>query len=283
MTAENINFAELLHQYGIQPKKSLGQNFLFDGNIINQIIDLAGITAGTTVLEIGAGPGNLTRALAARANRVVAVELDQRFLPLLELAGSKYPNLEVIHANILSVNLDELMRAAGYTVVANLPYYITSAVIRKLLETRLKPARLALTVQKEVASRICAQAGELSLLAVSVRVYGAPRLALSIPAGAFYPAPKVDSAVILIDTHPVPLLPTEHLGLFFRIVKAGFSQKRKMMRNTLSAGMRISIPECERLLRMAGIDPSRRAQTLEPAEWVTLTGEFIRQNPKIDA
>jgi 16S rRNA (adenine1518-N6/adenine1519-N6)-dimethyltransferase len=283
MTAENINFAELLRQYGIQPKKSLGQNFLFDGNLINQIIDLAGITAGTTVLEIGAGPGNLTRALAIRAKRVVAIELDQRFMPLLELASLKHPNLEVIHANILSVNLDELMRSAGYIVVANLPYYITSAVIRKLLETRLKPARLALTVQKEVASRICAQAGELSLLAVSVRVYGVPRLALSIPAGAFFPVPKVDSAVILIDTHPAPLLPTEHLKLFFRIVKAGFSQKRKMLRNTLSAGMRIPIPECERLLKMAGIDPSRRAQTLEPAEWVTLTGEFIRQNPKIDA
>jgi len=283
MIPENIDFAKLLHQYGIQPKKSLGQNFLFDGDIINQIIDLAGITAGMTALEIGAGPGNLTRALAARAGRVVAVELDQRFLPLLELAGSTHPNLEVIHANILSLDLDELMHAAGYIVVANLPYYITSAVIRKLLETRLKPARLVLTVQKEVASRICARAGELSLLAVSVRVYGEPRLVLSIPAGAFYPTPKVDSAVILIDTHPAPLVSMENLGLFFRIVKAGFSQKRKMLRNTLSAGMRIPIPECEQLLGAVGIDPSRRAQTLEPAEWVILTGEFIRQNPKIDA
>ena len=283
MTSEYIDFAGLLRQYGIQPKKSLGQNFLFDGTIIDQIIDLAGITADTTALEIGAGPGNLTRPLAIHAKRVVAIELDQRFMPLLELAGLKYPNLEVIHANILSVNLDELMQGAGYIVVANLPYYITSAVIRKLLETQMKPARLVLTVQKEVASRICARAGELSMLAVSVRVYGIPRLALSIPAEAFYPVPKVDSAVILIDTHPAPLIPSGHLRLFFRIVKAGFSQKRKMMRNTLSAGMRIPIPECERLLKMAGIDPSRRAQTLEPSEWVTLTDEFIRQNPKIDA
>ncbi len=277
------NFAKLLRDQGIQPKKSLGQNFLFNTNIINQIIDLAGINPVTTVLEIGAGPGNLTRALADRAGRVVAVELDQRFLPLLEDAGSSHSNLEVIHANILDLDLDNVMGTAGYIVVANLPYYITSAVIRKLLETHRKPARLVLTVQKEVALRICARAGELSLLAVSVQVYGAPHLELTIPAGAFYPSPKVDSAVILIDTHAEPLLPAEDLALFFRIVKAGFSQKRKMLRNTLSAGMRLNIPECEQLLVSAGIDPTRRAQTLEPSEWVKLTGEFIRQNSKKDA
>jgi 16S rRNA (adenine1518-N6/adenine1519-N6)-dimethyltransferase len=283
MSTKNINFAELLHQHGIQPKKSLGQNFLFNENIINQIIDLSGITSNTTALEIGAGPGNLTRSLAAHAGRVVAVELDQRFLPLLEMAGSEFPNLEVIHANILKLNLDELMGTAGYVVVANLPYYITSAVIRKLLETHLKPSRLALTVQKEVAARICARAGEMSLLAVSVQVYGSPRLALTIPADAFYPTPKVDSAVILIDTHSTPLLPVENLPLFFRIVKAGFSQKRKMLRNTLSAGMRLKIPDCEMILKNADIDPARRAQTLEPVEWVNLTDEFIRQNSKKDA
>ncbi len=283
MTAENINFAELLRQYGIQPKKSLGQNFLFDTNIINNLIRLSGVSTDTTVLEIGAGPGNLTRALADHARRVVAVELDQRFMPLLELAGSQHPNLEVIYDNILSINLDALMRDPGYVVVANLPYYITSAVIRKLLETHLKPSRLALTVQKEVASRICARPGELSLLAVSVRVYGSPSLALAIPAGAFYPAPKVDSAVILIETHPAPLLPEENLEAFFRIVKAGFSQKRKKLRNTLSAGLRIPLLECEQMLKSVDIDPSRRPQTLDPAEWVALTDEFIRKNPKKDA
>ena len=283
MNAELPNFARLLREYGIQPKKSLGQNFLFDANIINQLIDLADISPAMTVLEIGAGPGNLTRALADRAGRVVAVELDQRFLPLLEQAGNNHPNLEIIHANILDLDLDTLMGAAGYTVVANLPYYITSAVIRKLLETHHRPSRLVLTVQKEVAHRICARAGELSLLAVSVQVYGEPHLALTIPAGAFYPSPKVDSAVVLIDTHPKPLLPAEELALFFRIVKAGFSQKRKMLRNTISAGMRLKVPDCERLLLSAGIDPARRPQTLEPSEWVKLTGEFIRQNSKLDA
>jgi 16S rRNA (adenine1518-N6/adenine1519-N6)-dimethyltransferase len=283
MSNDLPNFAQLLRNQGIQPKKSLGQNFLFNANIINQIIDLAGIHPASTALEIGAGPGNLTRALAIRAGRVVAVELDQRFLPLLEDARANHSNLEIIHANILDLDLDTLMGTAGYIVVANLPYYITSAVIRKLLETHRKPARLVLTVQKEVAHRICARAGELSLLAVSVRAYGEPRLELTIPAGAFYPSPKVDSAVVLIDTHSEPLLPAENLTLFFRIVKAGFSQKRKMLRNTLSAGMRLNVPECEQLLLTAGIDPTRRAQTLEPSEWVKLTGEFIRQNSKKDA
>jgi 16S rRNA (adenine1518-N6/adenine1519-N6)-dimethyltransferase len=283
MNTENLNFPDLLRQHGILPKKSLGQNFLFDKNIISQIIGLAGITAQTTVLEIGAGPGNLTRNLANCSRRVVAVELDGRFLPLLEQAGASHPNLEVVHANILKLDLDTLMGNAGYIVVANLPYYITSAVIRKLLETQLKPSCLVLTVQKEVALRLCAKPGELSLLAVSVRVYGEPRLAMNIPAGAFYPVPKVDSAVVLINTHPSPLIPVENLTLFFRIVKAGFSQKRKMLRNTIAAGLRIPQPVCEQLLSAAGIDPARRAQTLDPAEWVKLTYEFIRQNPNLDA
>ncbi|MGB8252686.1 MAG: rRNA adenine dimethyltransferase family protein, partial [Anaerolineaceae bacterium] len=177
MTTDIRNFPELLRQHGITPKKSLGQNFLFDENIINSIVDLASITSETTVLEIGAGPGNLTNILAERAKRVVAVELDQRFLPLLELVGSHRPNLEIIHGNILKLDLDQIMGKQGYVVVANLPYYITSAVIRQLLETRLKPARLVLTVQKEVAVRICAKAGEMSLLSVSVQVFGEPRLA----------------------------------------------------------------------------------------------------------
>jgi 16S rRNA (adenine1518-N6/adenine1519-N6)-dimethyltransferase len=283
MSNDLPNFSRLLREYGIQPKKSLGQNFLFDPNIINQIIDLAGITPGMPVLEIGAGPGNLTQALAARAGRVVAVELDQRFLPLLEQARVRHPNLEIIHANILDLDLDTLMGSPDYIVVANLPYYITSAVIRKLLETHHKPTRLVLTVQKEVAHRICAKAGELSLLAVSVQVYGEPHLGLTIPAGAFYPSPKVDSAVVVIKTHPIPLLPAKDLAPFFRMVKAGFSQKRKMLRNTLSAGLRLNVRECEALLLSASIDPARRAQTLELSEWVNLTTGFIRQNSKMDA
>lgn len=283
MSMKNQIFPELLRQHGITPKKSLGQNFLFDENIINHIADLAGITTETSVLEIGAGPGNLTRILTARASRVVAVELDQRFLPLLDLLANNNPNLEIIHGNILKLDLDKLMGVQGYVVVANLPYYITSAVLRQLLESRLKPSRLVLTVQREVAERICAKAGEMSLLAVSVQIFGLPHLAANIPAGAFYPPPKVDSSVILIDTHVEPLIAPEQLGDFFRLVKAGFSQKRKMLRNTISAGMHLSIQEGTRLLKSAGIDPTRRAQTLELGEWASLTGKFISQKMNSDA
>ncbi len=283
MMIENQNLPELLRQYGITPKKSLGQNFLFDENIIDHIADLAGITRETTVLEIGAGPGNLTRRLALRAGRVVAVEMDQRFLPLLEVASTEHPNLEILHGNILKLDIDKVMGKQGYIVVANLPYYITSAVIRQLLETRLKPARLVLTVQKEVAIRICAKPGEMSLLAVSVQVFGDPHLAAHIPAGAFFPPPKVDSSVLIIDTHTESLVPPAQLAVFFQLVKAGFSQKRKMLRNTLSAGMRLSIPDGECLLRAAGIDPTRRAQTLELDEWARLTTIYISQKSNLDA
>ncbi|MBN2257326.1 MAG: ribosomal RNA small subunit methyltransferase A [Anaerolineaceae bacterium] len=283
MNSNKSNFPDLLRQHGIQPKKSLGQNFIFDENIIHRIIELAGISSRTPVLEIGAGPGNMTRGLVACGGRVVAIELDDRFLPLLEQLAASHPNLEIVHANVLKLDLDTLMGSVGYLVVANLPYYITSAVIRKLLETRQKPIRLALTVQKEVALRICAKPGELSVLAVSVRIYGEPQLSMNIPAGAFYPMPKVDSAVVLIHTHPSPLIPKEHTDHFFRIVKAGFSQKRKMLRNTIAAGMHLTQPACEHLFKSAGIDPTRRAQTLDIAEWIALTEEFIRQNPNLDA
>jgi len=214
---------------------------------------------------------------------MVAVELDQRFLPLLEIASSKHPNLEIIHGNILKLDLDQIMGKQGYIVVANLPYYITSAVIRQLLETRLKPARLVLTVQKEVAIRICARPGELSVLAVSVQVFGDPYLAAHVPASAFYPSPKVDSSVLIIQTHSEPLLPASQLAVFFQLVKAGFSQKRKMLRNTLSAGMRLSVPDCERLLSAAGIDPARRAQTVAIGEWIHLTSIYISQKSNSDA
>jgi 16S rRNA (adenine1518-N6/adenine1519-N6)-dimethyltransferase len=155
-------------------------------------------------------------------------------------------------------------------VAANIPYYITSALLRHLLEAPNPPSRLILTVQKEVADRICAQVGDLSLLALSVQVYSSPKIAAKIPAGAFYPAPKVDSAVVRIDLYPQPLIEPDKLDKYFRLIKAGFSQKRKTLRNAISAGMRWSKDETEKILADAGIDPQRRAQTLSLDEWKSL-------------
>ncbi|MFM8323185.1 MAG: ribosomal RNA small subunit methyltransferase A, partial [Chloroflexota bacterium] len=159
---------------------------------------------------------------------------------------------------------------APYRVAANIPYYITSALIRRLLETHPAPQRVVLTVQREVAERICAAPGDMSLLALSVQVFGRPQIAGRIPAGAFYPPPKVDSAIIRIDLYPQPIAPADRLDDFFRLAKAGFSQKRKTLRNALSGGMRWNAAETGQHLQAAGIDPQRRAETLALDEWLAL-------------
>jgi len=180
---------------------------------------------------------------------------------------SPWKNVELIHGDILKLDPDKIMGKPGYLVVANIPYYITSAVIRHLLESRSKPERLVLTVQQEVAGRICATAGEMNLLALSVQVYGKPQVCAQIPADAFYPSPKVDSSVVRVDIYSQSVIEMEHINTFFRLIKAGFSQKRKTLRNALSAGLRLSTEQVERLLQAAGIDPQRRAQTLNLFEW----------------
>ena len=176
-------------------------------------------------------------------------------------------NVRVVNGNILDLNISEIIDQPNYLVVANIPYNITSAIIRHLLESDPKPRRVVLTIQKEVAERICAKPGDLSLLALSVQVYGKPSIAASIPASAFLPAPKVDSAILRIDIYNEPLIPTELLKTFFKLTKAGFGQKRKTLRNSLSAGLQISPTQAEALLTSAGIDFMRRAETLSIDEW----------------
>jgi 16S rRNA (adenine1518-N6/adenine1519-N6)-dimethyltransferase len=222
------------------------------------------------VLEIGPGLGSLTRYLAVSAREVLAVELDKNLIPPLQAVLTPYENVRLIHGDVLKLSPKDLIAESGYLVVANIPYYITSAVIRHLLESDPKPRRIVLTIQKEVAQRICARPGDLSLLALSVQVYGKPRIATHIPADAFYPAPKVDSAVLVIDIYPAPQVNEETLDRFFQLVKAGFSQKRKTMRNSLSAGLHISTTEAAALLTRANIDPMRRAETLSIEEWERL-------------
>jgi 16S rRNA (adenine1518-N6/adenine1519-N6)-dimethyltransferase len=265
-----LNTNVLLRRYGLRPDKRLGQNFLEDPQALETVAAEAGIGPEDTVLEIGSGLGSLTRYLAGQAAKVIAVELDDRLLPPLKFVLSEYHNVRLVHGDILKLPPSELVDQPGYLVVANIPYYITSAIIRHLLENDPSPRRIVLTIQKEVAERICAAPGELSLLALSVQVYGQPRMAAHIPAEAFHPAPQVDSAVLVIDIHPAPLVPAALLEGFFQLIKAGFAQKRKTLRNSLSAGLRIPAAEAESLLKSAGIDPMRRAETLSIPEWQRL-------------
>ena len=276
-----ISIPTLLRKYGLRPSKGLGQNFLADENALRKIVDAAEISSGDIVLEVGPGLGSLTRYIALCARAVIAVELDKKMLPALHETLAPFENVEIVLGDILEQNPVELLKAfqpsvekrdhPPYKVVANIPYYITSALIRHLLEAEIQPHSMILTVQKEVAQRICEQPPKMSLLSLSVQVYGQPQIAAKIPAGAFYPPPKVDSAVVKIDLYPEPLIPTPLLPLFFRLAKAGFAQKRKTLNNTLSAGLQWSKDQTRELLEEANIDPQRRAQTLSLNEWQTLT------------
>ncbi len=279
MNPAPLDVPELLRRYGLRPDKRLGQNFLIDPAALQRVVAAAQIAPEDSVLEIGPGLGGLTRLLALQASRVVAVELDASLLPPLREAIQPFFNIELIQGDILALDPSSLMKTAGYLVVANIPYYITSALIRHLLEADRPPKRLVLTVQREVAERICAAPGKMNLLALSVQVYGAPHIAGHIPAGAFYPAPKIDSAVVRVDLFPQPRISPQHLDLFFRLAKAGFSQKRKTLRNALAGGMHWPAAQAQANLSAAGIDPQRRAETLSLDEWKGLVGLVAASAP----
>ncbi len=274
MTAAEIpplNIHELLRIYDLRPNRRLGQNFLVEERHLHKIVQTAEISGENIVLEIGAGLGSLTRHLAVLAKEVVAIEIDPRLLPPLSQVLQPFPNVRLIEGDILNMDPVELVSEQSYIVVANIPYYITSALIRHLLEADPKPSRLVLTVQKEVAERICAEPGEMSLLALSVQVYGQPAIKLRIPAGAFYPVPAINSAVVRIDPYPAPLIQPDRINTFFHLAKAGFSQKRKNLRNALSGGMHWPKDATTAILLDAGINPKRRAETLALEEWFALT------------
>jgi 16S rRNA (adenine1518-N6/adenine1519-N6)-dimethyltransferase len=269
-----LNIPELMKQFGLRPKKGLGQNFLQDNLALQEIVKAAVIQPADDVLEIGSGLGNLTRYLALAAHRVIAVELDKVLFPALERVIAPYKNVRLVQGDILMLNPAALMDRPDYLVVANIPYYITSAVLRHLLESGGHPRRLVLTVQEQVARRICAGPGKMSLLALSVQVYGTPEIVSYIPAEAFFPAPKVDSAVLRVEILPDPSIPVPLMDTFFMLIKAGFSQKRKTLRNSLSGGLGIAPAEAEKMLSAAGIDPIRRAETLSLEEWGKLCNGF---------
>lgn len=266
-----------LRRHGLRPRKRLGQNFLRDRSFLKQILDAAELRAGDLVLELGAGTGVLTRALAAQARRVIAVELDDSLYDLLQAEFADVPNLELWHGNAL--DFDPCNRLAGpYKVVGNIPYYVTGPITRHFLETPCPPQLLVLMVQREVADRIVAAPGELSLLGVSVQFYARPRIVARVPAGAFYPRPKVDSALIRLVPHHLSASP-EETDRFFEVARAGFSTRRKQLVNALSAGLKIGRDTARNLLQMAHIDETRRAETLSLDEWRRLAQAWRQRAP----
>lgn len=246
------------------PKKELGQHWLTDRFILSEIADTARITKDDTVLEIGPGLGTLTSELLKRAKNVISVEFDRE---LARKLPGQFPgtNLEVVNEDILSFDLASLPK--DYIVVANVPYYITSKIVQLLMTAANKPKIAVLLVQKEVAERIAARPGDMSILAISAQVYAEATLGIEVPKEYFTPPPKVDSQVIVLSTRSQPLILPHEEKAFFRVVKAGFSAKRKKLRSSLSGGLAMSKPDVERILTAANISPDVRAEDLSLDQW----------------
>ena len=260
----------LLYAHHMRPNKAFGQNFLVDRSILLRIVEAAEIHPGDQVLELGAGTGVLTRELAKRARRVVAVELERNMLSLLGETTRNFTNVELIERNLLYVDPADIFGSEPYKLVANLPYYITAPTFRHFLESANPPRLIVVMVQYEVAQRIVAEPGDLSLLGVSIQFYGKPKIITHVPARAFYPAPKVDSAILRIDTKDEIPLTREQRDSFFRLVQAGFSERRKQLHNSLTHGLHRKDMEVRATLLAANIDPSRRAETLSIEDWLRL-------------
>jgi 16S rRNA (adenine1518-N6/adenine1519-N6)-dimethyltransferase len=273
--AELPNVRALLRLFGLRPDRRLGQNFLIDKASLEKVVAASDLQGDETVLEIGAGLGSLTVLLSKYAYKVIAVEFDRRLVPALEITIGQLSNVRLIVGDILKLNIEDLIRDPAYMVIANIPYNITSILIRKLMESAHPPERIILTVQREVAQRIVAVPGELNLLALSVQVYGEPHLVGQIPAKAFYPKPKVDSSIIRIQVHPSPIVPKELLSTFFQLTRIGFNQKRKQLGNSLSSGMGVRKEMVLEWLTDAAIDPHSRPQELELEKWISLARKVV--------
>lgn len=257
----------ILSRHGFTFSKSLGQNFLINPTVCPRMAEYSGAGQGTGVIEIGPGIGVLTNELCLLADKVVAVELDKRLLPVLDETLAEHGNVKIVNADVLKLDLHKLIAEefGGMDVVvcANLPYYITSPVIMKLLEDKLPVRAITVMVQKEAAQRICAQVGSRmsGAVTVSVNYYAEPEMLFGVSAGSFMPAPKVDSAVIRLNIREKPLVDVDEKK-FFRAVKAAFSQRRKVISNSLSSGLGMSKEEVFDLLERAGVSPSLRAEKL---------------------
>lgn len=249
------------------PKKELGQHWLRDREILAAIADDANLSKDDTVLEIGPGLGTLTSELLRQAGKVIAVEFDR---DLARKLPGQFPgtSLEVVNGDILSFDLTKLPK--GYKVVANVPYYITSKIVRALMTSTNRPGVAVLLVQKEVAERIVADLGDMSILAIATQVYAEASLGVEVPKEYFTPPPKVDSQVVILETRPFPLVAPEDEKNFFRLVKAGFSAKRKKLRSSLAGGLALDKQAVEALLTAASISPDARAEDLTIEDWCRL-------------
>ena len=270
-SSPSVQVGKLLRQSGIRPKKRLGQHFLTDEAILDTIVVAAELSPEDIVVEIGPGLGVLTAELARRAGKVIAVELDTKLALLLKHRLASLANVDVINADILKVSPSQLLeRKSDYKVVANLPYYITSPILRYFVEASPKPSLMVVMVQKEVGNAIVAGPGEMSLLAVSLQVYSKPKIVSYVPSQSFYPPPKVDSAIVRFDLLPEPAVKVADINGFFQVVKCGFTSPRKQLHNSLAQGMGVKPAEVALLLERAGIESQRRAETLSLEEWARL-------------
>ena len=270
----------LLAKLDARAKKSLGQHFLIDSGVLRKIVEAAELSPQDTVIEVGPGLGVLTAELTKHAGRIIGVELDDNLAEMLKQTLSWASNLTIVHEDVLKATPSALLEKAGvppecaYKVVANLPYYITSAVLRHFLEGDARPGVMVVMVQKEVARAITAAPGEMSLLSVAVQFYGEARIVSSVSARSFFPVPKVDSAILKIRLHLRPLIDADKTDSFFELVRAGFCANRKQLINSLSQGLSKPKDEIRALLDKAAIEPKRRAETLTVAEWVKLWRVF---------
>jgi len=275
---------EIISKHGFSFKKSLGQNFLIDANILNKIVEAAGLTPERGALEIGPGIGALTERLAQQAKAVTAVEIDQRLIPILKDSLQTYSNVNVRHGDILKVDLHELFRedfgnVDKVSVVANLPYYVTTPILMKLLEERLPLDNIVVMIQKEVAQRMAAKPGgkEYGSLSIAVQYYCEPELVCIVPKTVFIPQPNVESAVIRLKLREQPAVQVEDEQHFFEMVQSSFVQRRKTIANNLktryfAGGDR---EQLEQLLNRAGIEPTRRGETLSLEEYAVLSRVFL--------
>jgi len=267
-----------LRQSGLKARKGLGQHFLVDEGVLEVITGAAEISPDDLVVEVGPGLGILTEALARMAGGVIAIELDDKLAVLLKKTLASFDNVTIINDDVLNIEPGELLARRGlnpvYKVVANLPYYITSPVLRHFLDTAVKPEMMIVMVQREVAEAITAEPGDMSLLSISVQFYGKPEIVSYVPAASFYPAPEVDSAVLRIGLYPEPAVAVSDEGGFFELVRAGFAAPRKQIANSLSQGLGLPKPGVLPLLEKADIVWERRAETLTLEEWARLWRVF---------